>query len=70
MRVSETRGEVSETEIKISRLREEHQSLEQRLSELNRHSFLTPNEEMEVAQIKKEKLRRKDLIQLLQARSS
>jgi uncharacterized protein YdcH (DUF465 family) len=70
MRVSETRGEVSETEARISRLHEEHQLLERRLSELNRHTFLTPTEEMEVAQIKKEKLRRKDLIQLLQARAS
>jgi len=69
MRIQET-GEVSETEARISALREEHQMLERRLSELNRHVFLTPNEEMEVARIKKEKLRRKDLIQHLQSRVS
>ena len=63
-------GEVSETEARISRLREEHQMLERRLEELNRHAFLTPTEEVERSRIKKEKLRRKDLIQFLRARPS
>lgn len=70
MRVQESGGEVSENEVRILRLREEHQMLERRLMELSRHTFLTPSEELEVAQIKKEKLRRKDMIQLLSSRSS
>lgn len=69
MRVQEARADVSETDVQISRLREEHQMLERRLSELSSHSFLTPTEEIEIARIKKEKLRRKDMIQLLQSRS-
>lgn len=63
-----TSGELSETEARIARLREEHRMLERRLDQLNRHAYLTPTEAMEVSRIKKEKLWKKDMIQLLQAR--
>ncbi len=59
---------MSETETKIWTLREEHQMLERRLDELNQHTYLTPTEAQEVAKIKREKLRRKDMIQLLSSR--
>ena len=38
----------------------QHQEYERRLEELNKKSWLTPNEELEAKQIKKMKLRIKD----------
>ncbi len=41
-------------------LEKEHQALEARLSELDGRHFLTPEEEMEIKTIKKQKLAKKD----------
>ena len=41
-------------------LRERHDELERRLAELERHLSLTPDEQLERARLKKEKLRTKD----------
>ena len=37
-----------------------HRELDERLKELGRRSFLTPNEQLEISEIKKHKLRAKD----------
>ena len=42
-----------------------HKELEARLKELGRHSYLTPLEQREVAEIEKHKLRAKDEITAL-----
>lgn len=44
----------------VDALRTEHQALERRLAELDRRLCLTAEEQVERAQIKKEKLRLKD----------
>jgi uncharacterized protein YdcH (DUF465 family) len=43
-----------------------HRALERRLKELDRRVYLTPSEQIEVAEIKKHKLRAKDEIATLQ----
>ncbi len=53
--------------VQVVRLRERHGELERRLSELERHLSLTPDEQIERSVLKKEKLRTKDLIQRLGA---
>ena len=51
--------------IEAARLRARHDEIEKRLSELERHLSLTPDEQIERSQLKKEKLRAKDrLVQL------
>ena len=52
--------------IEIERLRSEHRELEERLEELNRHVYLTPGEQLEAHEIKKQKLRKKDRIRELE----
>jgi hypothetical protein len=37
-----------------------HRGLEERLRELGRHPYLTPQEQLEVVELKKHKLRAKD----------
>jgi len=54
-------GERSE----IHRLKARHDEIEKRLSELERHLSLTPDEQIERSQLKKEKLRAKDRLALL-----
>jgi uncharacterized protein YdcH (DUF465 family) len=49
------------------RLRARHDEIEKRLSELERHLSLTPDEQVERSQLKKEKLRAKDRLAELQA---
>jgi uncharacterized protein YdcH (DUF465 family) len=49
----------SET-VRMVRLRERHDELERRLSELERHLSLTPDEQVERSRLKKEKLATKD----------
>jgi uncharacterized protein YdcH (DUF465 family) len=49
------------------RLRQRHDELERRLAELERHLSLTPEEQIERSQLKKEKLRTKDELQRLGA---
>jgi uncharacterized protein YdcH (DUF465 family) len=54
------RVDLSSAAVEMVRLRERHDELERRLAELERHLSLTPDEQMERSQIKKEKLRTKD----------
>ena len=49
----------------LQQLRDEHQALEARLSELNSHIYLTPEEQVEKKRIQKMKLAKKDQIQHL-----
>jgi hypothetical protein len=51
-------------------LRERHGEIERRLVELDRHLSLTPDEQLERARLKKEKLRTKDRIVFLAAELS
>jgi uncharacterized protein YdcH (DUF465 family) len=52
----------SEPGAEVERLRARHDEIEKRLSELERHLSLTPDEQIERSQLKKEKLRAKDRI--------
>jgi uncharacterized protein YdcH (DUF465 family) len=52
-------------EQEMVRLKERHTEIERRLSELERHISLTPDEQLERVQLKKEKLRSKDRIAIL-----
>lgn len=53
-------------EQEMVRLRERHSEIERRLSELERHISLTPEEQLERAGLKKEKLRSKDRLAVLE----
>jgi uncharacterized protein YdcH (DUF465 family) len=53
--------------LEIERLRARHDEIEKRLSELERHLSLTPDEQIERSQLKKEKLRAKDRVAQLSA---
>jgi uncharacterized protein YdcH (DUF465 family) len=54
----------------LERLQTLHRELERRLSELERHLSLTPDEQLERSRLKKEKLRTKDeLLRLGAARA-
>jgi hypothetical protein len=44
----------------FQKLEEEHRSLEEKLQEFNSKYYLTPEEEMEIKKIKKQKLAKKD----------
>ena len=54
--------------VEMVRLRERHGEIERRLAELERHLSLTPDEQIERSQLKKEKLRTKDRLASLNAR--
>jgi uncharacterized protein YdcH (DUF465 family) len=54
------RVDLGSTSVQMVRLRERHDELERRLAELERHLYLTPDEQVERSQLKKEKLRTKD----------
>ena len=56
----------------VDSLLREHRSLDDQVSDLTSKSFLTPDEEMELHRLKKEKLRLKDRIEsvLHQAKSA
>jgi uncharacterized protein YdcH (DUF465 family) len=61
------RVDVGSAAVEIVRLKERHGELERRLLELDRHLSLTPDEQLERARLKKEKLRTKDrLAELVQ----
>ncbi len=62
-KLEKPKGEIA-AEIEI--LKSEHAALEQKLLELNRHTYLTPEERAEEARIKKQKLQKKDRIFSLQ----
>lgn len=42
-----------------------HRDLDQRLKELGRRAYLTPSEQQEIAELKKQKLRAKDELALM-----
>jgi uncharacterized protein YdcH (DUF465 family) len=44
----------------VAQLKARHDEIERRLNELERHLSLTPDEQIERSQLKKEKLRAKD----------
>jgi uncharacterized protein YdcH (DUF465 family) len=52
-------------EQEMVQLKERHSEIERRLSELERHISLTPEEQLERAGLKKEKLRSKDRLAVL-----
>jgi uncharacterized protein YdcH (DUF465 family) len=56
-----------EAATEMARLRARHDEIEKRLSELERHLSLTPDEQVERSQLKKEKLRAKDRLTQLSA---
>ena len=56
-----------EAATEAARLRARHDEIEKRLSELERHLSLTPDEQIERSQLKKEKLRAKDRLTQLTA---
>ena len=61
------RVDVDAAMVELAELRKRHSKLQRRLSELDRHLSLTPDEQLERARLKKEKLRTKDRIVLLAA---
>jgi uncharacterized protein YdcH (DUF465 family) len=52
----------------LDRLREDHRQADARLQELARHLSLSPEEQVEMARLKKQKLHLKDEIRVLSAR--
>ena len=54
----------------VDELRREHQGHEERIEELNKKAWLTPEEEMEAKRLKKLKLRLKDQIESLNRQAS
>jgi uncharacterized protein YdcH (DUF465 family) len=52
-------------EERLSRVEARHRELEERLRELGRRQHLTPHEQVEIAEIKKHKLKAKDEIAAL-----
>jgi uncharacterized protein YdcH (DUF465 family) len=59
------RVDVDSPAVEMVRLKERHGEIERRLAELDRHLSLTPDEQVERAQLKKEKLRTKDRLVVL-----
>jgi hypothetical protein len=64
------RVDVNSAAVEVVQLRERHGEIERRLAELDRHLSLSPDEQLERARLKKEKLRTKDRIALLAAEPS
>jgi uncharacterized protein YdcH (DUF465 family) len=60
-------GQDEEGGVEVARLKARHDEIEKRLSELERHLSLTPDEQIERSQLKKEKLRAKDRLAQLSA---
>jgi uncharacterized protein YdcH (DUF465 family) len=61
------RVDVNSAAVEMVQLRERHGEIERRLVELERHLSLSPDEQLERARLKKEKLRTKDRLALLAA---
>jgi uncharacterized protein YdcH (DUF465 family) len=51
---------------RLESLLREHSALKERVKEIASHSFLTPDQQVELTQLKKLKLQKKDLIAQLQ----
>lgn len=47
-------------EDRLSRIEAHHRSLDERLEQLRRRAHLTPHEQLEIAELKKHKLKAKD----------
>lgn len=58
---------MSEPEMTLEQLQERHRDAEQRLRELDRHVWLSTDEQVELARLKKEKLHLKDMMRKLMA---
>ena len=67
IRVAVQTGTGEEAGVEMSRLRARRHEIEKRLSELERHLSLTPDEQVERSDLKKEKLRTKDRLTQLTA---
>jgi uncharacterized protein YdcH (DUF465 family) len=65
IRVAVQMGSGDEAGAEMSKLKARRDEIEKRLSELERHLSLTPDEQVERSQLKKEKLRTKDRLTLL-----
>jgi hypothetical protein len=63
----ELRG--SDVEPTLEQLQHQHRQADLRLSELARHVWLSPDEQVELARLKKHKLQLKDRMRSLGARS-
>jgi len=50
----------AELQFRLSAIESRHRQLDTRLKELGRHAYLTPTEQREVTELKKQKLRAKD----------
>ena len=59
------RVDLGSSSVEVVRLRERHGEIEKRLAELDRHLSLTPDEQVERSQLKKEKLLTKDRLHRL-----
>lgn len=55
---------------RLSAAEAQHRTLDTRIQELTRRAYLTPAEQVELADLKKQKLKLKDEIQTLRAGSS
>lgn len=64
------REQVERVELTYEELREQHQTHERRLEELNNKAWLTPEEEMEAKRLKKLKLHLKDQMARLRQAAS
>ena len=67
IRVAGEQGTGTEADGEVDRLKARHDEIEKRLSELERHLSLTPDEQVERSDLKKEKLRTKDRLTQLTA---
>jgi len=61
------RVDLNSAAVEMVELRARHGEIERRLAELERHLSLTPDEQLERARLKKEKLRAKDRLVALAA---
>ena len=62
-------GENVEQTVSVDSLTREHRILDDQATELSERAFLTPEDNMELARLKKEKLRIKDKISQLTVQS-
>jgi hypothetical protein len=66
--MQDSRGVPSDVQSTLDRLRADHQTAERRLQELDGLRSLTPDEQFEMARLKKRKLHLKDEIRVLASR--
>jgi uncharacterized protein YdcH (DUF465 family) len=69
-RMEKIRVDLGSAAVEMVKLRERHGEIERRLAELERHLSLTPDEQIERSQLKKEKLLAKDRLVALAAAST